>query len=139
MSTDQPNPYAAPVTGDATGPAIGAPSNIDPPSLKKIEAIIKDAGQFWLAIIMCIVCSALGSIIIGPWYLVRFLQWRTIAREQPMLLDPNVPRGSVAQRFQSAKIKLIIGMSFGALIFMLVGLLFIVSFAGALAANSPPA
>ena len=30
-----------------------------------------------------------------------------------MLLDPHVPRGSVAQRFQAAKIKLISGICFG--------------------------
>jgi hypothetical protein len=131
VSTDQPNPYASPVTDSAAASSL----NIDPASLKKIEAIIKDAGQFWLAILMCIVCSALGSIIIGPWYLVRFLQWNSMAKAQPMLLTRDVPRGSLAQRFQSAKIKLIIGMSFGALIFLLVALLFIVSFASAAAAS----
>lgn len=130
MNPNQPNPYAAPLT-DSTA---AAPVNIDPATLKKIEAIIKDAGQFWLAIIMCIICSAVGSIIIGPWYLVRLLQWNSLANANPMLLDRNVPRGSLAQKFQSAKIKLIIGICFGAVIFALVGLLFVVSFAGALTA-----
>ena len=129
MTADQPNPYASPVTDSQVASQV----SIDPAALKKIEAIIKDAGQFWLAILICILCSALGSIIIGPWYLVRFLQWNSMAQAQPMLLDPNAPRGSLAQRFQSAKIKLIIGMSFGALIFLLVTLLFAVSFASSLA------
>ena len=56
-----------------------------------------------------------------------------MAKAQPMLLERDVPRGSLAQRFQSAKIKLIIGMSFGALIFLLVALFFLVSLASALA------
>ncbi|MAD80404.1 MAG: hypothetical protein CMJ50_06120 [Planctomycetaceae bacterium] len=96
-----------------------------------IEAIIKDAGQFWLAIIMCIVCTGLGALIIGPWYLIRLIQWNSIARAQPMLLAPNVLRGSLEQRFQSAKIKLIIGISFGAVILLLLILLLVTSFVSA--------
>jgi hypothetical protein len=132
MFPDQPNPYAAPKTDFTAVP----PGTVDPALLKKIEVIIKDAGQFWLAIIICILCSALGSVIIGPWYFVRLMQWNSIAKSQPMLLDPNAPRGSVARRFQSAKIKLIIGISFGVLIFLLVIVLFMVSFASALRAGS---
>ncbi len=119
MNSDQPNPYASPA------PAPASPAQFDPVSQKKIDAIIKDAGQFWLAIIMCVFCTGLGSIIIGPWYLVRLLQWNSIATSQPLLLDPNAPRGSIAQKFQSAKTKLIVGMSFGA-VFFLLALLFVV-------------
>lgn len=110
MSMDRPNPYTPPLSNYGAA----RPGAVDPRTAEKIEAIIKDAGQFWLAILMCIFCSALGSIIIAPWYLVRLLQWNALATSQPMLLDPNVPRGSVAQRFQAAKIKLIIGICFGA-------------------------
>lgn len=127
MTSDQPNPYAAPET-DSTAASQG---NFDPTSLKMIEAIIKDAGQFWLAIIMCIVCTGLGALIIGPWYLIRLIQWNSIARAQPMLLAPNVLRGSLEQRFQSAKIKLIIGISFGAVILLLLILLLVTSFVSA--------
>ena len=123
MTGDQPNPYAAPET-DSTAASKG---NFDPASLKKIEAIISDAGQFWLAIIMCLVCTGLGALIIGPWYLVRLIQWNSMAKAQPMLLAPNVLRGSLEQRFQSAKIKLIIGISFGAVILLLVILLLVTS------------
>lgn len=123
MATEQPNPYSSPT---AYAPAEST-ENVDPALQKKIEAIIKDAGQFWLAIIMCIICTGVGGIIIGPWYLVRLLQWNSIAREQPMLLDPNVPRGSIADKFQSAKIKLIIGMGFGILILSCVALMIVVS------------
>ena len=112
MTSNQQNPYAAPQGNFPLAQEEYADQ-------KKIEAIIKDAGQFWLAIILCVFCSGLGALIIGPWYFVRLLQWNSIARSQPLLLDPNVPRGSVAQRFQSAKIKLIIGIGFGALIFLL--------------------
>jgi hypothetical protein len=119
MSLNNPNPYAAPQV-DATLPAEANPD------LKRIEAVIKDAGQFWLAIVMCIFCSGLGAIIIGPWYLVRLLQWNSIATAQPMLLDPNVPRGSLAQRFQSARWKLIVGISFGVLMLVLTAIYVIV-------------
>ena len=116
MTTEEPNPYSSP---PVYAHAVST-ENVDPALLKKIEAIIKDAGQFWLAIIMCIICTGFGGIIIGPWYLVRLLQWNSIARDQPMLLDPNVPRGSIADKFQSAKIKLIIGMGFGIIILSVV-------------------
>jgi hypothetical protein len=121
MATDPQNPYASP-QADVT---YASEAYADQATLRKIEAIIKDAGQFWLAILMCIFCTGLGAIIIGPWYFVRLIQWNSIARAQPMLLDPAVPRGSLAQRFQSARIKLIIGISFGALIFLLGFLLFV--------------
>ena len=112
MLPTDPNPYAAPQL-DPTAPAE---SN---PDLKRIEAVIKDAGQFWLAILLCIFCSGLGAVIIGPWYLVRLLQWHSIAKTQPMLLDQNAPRGSLAQRFQSARWKLIAGICFGGLMLVL--------------------
>ncbi|MCA9248911.1 MAG: hypothetical protein KDA42_17410 [Planctomycetales bacterium] len=119
MTIDPTNPYTAP-QADSMPSLSPAPENIDPAQLKKIQAIIKDAGQFWLAILMCFFCGAIGPIIIGPWYLVRLIQWNSLAREEPLLLDPNVRQGSIAQKFQAAKIKLILGMSFGALIFVLI-------------------
>ncbi len=131
MSDDPNNPYAAP---QANTPAAPPQTNLDPVTQKKVEAIVKDAGQFWLAILMCIVCSALGSIIIGPWYLVRLLQWSSLAKSHPVLMTPDSPRGSLPQKFQSAKIKLIIGILFGGLIFIGVALLFVVSFVAASAA-----
>jgi hypothetical protein len=115
VTVDKPNPYAAPQAPPSAAPETA----VDPASLKRIEAIIKDAGQFWLAILMCFFCTGLGAVIIGPWYLVRLVQWNAIARGQPMLLDPNVPRGSLARRFQSAKTKLIIGIAFGAVTLLL--------------------
>jgi hypothetical protein len=127
MTRDSQNPYASP-QADST---FASQAHADQATLTKIEAIIKDAGQFWSAILMCIFCTGLGAIIIGPWYLIRLIQWSSIARAQPMLLDPNVPRGSLAQRFQSARTKLIIGMSFGALVFLLVLLLLVAAMASA--------
>ena len=125
MSANSENPYASPQT-DVTAAPGGISPHVDPATLRKIEAVIKDAGQFWLAILLCILCSALGSLIIGPWYLVRLMQWQKLANEHPMLVDPGVPRGSIAQRFQSAKTKLIIGIAFGALMLALVAVYFLV-------------
>ena len=118
MNSDQPNPYAAtePLLEDATSVNRG---DFDAPTLKKIDAIIKDAGQFWIAIALCFLCTALGLVVIGPWYLVRLLQWNSLARTYPKLLESNVPRNSLAKSFQSAKTKLIIGICFGVLILLL--------------------
>ena len=112
MADGQPNPYAAP-TGDLSADVS---SGIDASSLIKIEAIIKDAGQVWLAIILCILCSGFGMLIIGPWYIVRLIQWSSLSKQYPSLLDRNVPRGSLPQKFRSARTKLIVGIVFGALI-----------------------
>lgn len=122
MSFPQPNPYASPTHA---GPVVDA-HNLPPEVVSKAEAIIKDAGQFWLAIIICICCSALGSIIIGPWYLVRLLQWNSLSSAHPQLREMGAPPNSLAARFQGAKIKLIIGMSFGVLMLGLFGLYVVV-------------
>ncbi len=111
MPTDQINPYES--TAFPLGPEALA---VDTVLLAKVNAIIKDAGQFWIAILLCILCSALGSLIIGIWYAVRLKQWYAIAKSQPLLMEPNVAPGSVASKFQGAKIKLIIGMVFGIVI-----------------------
>ena len=122
---DQQNPYAAPQAGIAAA----LPQSADRVTVTRVEAIIKDAGQFWLAILMCIFCTGLGAIIIGPWYFVRLLQWHAIARAQPMLVDPHVPHGSLAQRFQAARTRLIIGMSFGGVVLLLLLVLIITTIA----------
>jgi len=124
VAIDEPNPYASPI-------ATPAARAVDPVLLAKVEAIIKDAGQFWLAILICIFCTGLGAIIIGPWYLIRLMQWNSLARSQPMLVDPNVHHGSIAHKFQSAKIKLIIGISFGTVIFLFVALVVLLAVSSA--------
>ena len=111
MSNDQNNPYAP-----SMFPADTNGQGVDPVLLAKVNAITKDAGQFWVAMVLCIICSALGSLIIGIWYGVRLMQWNAIAKSQPLLMDPNAAPGSVAAKFQGAKVKLIIGMVFGIVI-----------------------
>jgi len=90
--------------------------------MKKIEAIIKDARMVAIAVLLCLLCSGCGFIIIGPWYLVRLLQWNTWATNCPALLDPNAEYGSLPQRFQSSKSRLIIGLAIGGVMFVLVSI-----------------
>ena len=116
MSNDPSNPYAS--TSMPTE-ANNIPAGLDPAMLAKINAIVKDAGQFWLAMILCLCCSALGSVIIGIWYAVRLMQWNAIANSQSWLMVPNAPRGSLQAKFQGARTKLIIGMVFGFVILFL--------------------
>ncbi|MGB7326281.1 MAG: hypothetical protein WBD31_15515 [Rubripirellula sp.] len=125
---DQANPYAP-----SSGPAMALPAegNLSAPELKKVEAIIKDAGQFWLAIILCFLCSGLGMVIIGPWYLTRLLQWNKMSKQHPFLMNPQAPPHSLSQRFQSSKWKLFTGLGFGLLLFLLLGLLLLVSIGAA--------
>jgi hypothetical protein len=116
MSNDQINPYAATSVPTESN---NIPAGVDPVLLAKINAIVKDAGQFWLAMILCLCCSALGSVIIGIWYTVRLMQWNAIANSQSWLMVPNAPAGSLPAKFQGAKTKLIIGMVFGFVILFL--------------------
>jgi hypothetical protein len=114
VSNSPNNPYAPTAL-----PTDNDSSQIDPVLLAKINAIIKDAGQFWIAILLCILCSALGSVIIGIWYAVRLMQWNAIANSQPLIMAPNPAPGSIAAKFQGAKVKLIVGVVFGVCIFAL--------------------
>jgi hypothetical protein len=129
---DEPeNPYA-PVdiqTGDNFQSSSGVTNSKD---RKKINAIIKDAGQFWLALVLCIFCGLIGMLLLGPWYLVRLLQWNAMSNAYPQLLDPNTPQGSLPRRFQAAKWKLIVGLVGGLMLAIAMMGLTVLSFVGVL-------
>lgn len=140
-SGDFQNPYSA--------PSAIPPSNqqhaalpIAEPDLKTIQIIIKDAGQFWLAIILCLLCSGIGSLIIGPWYISRLMQWSRLKNKYPGLMDPAPPK-TLPTNFQNAQWKLIVGITFGGIILLLVllyiGLIIVAGAAGAarMQVNSP--
>lgn len=126
--SDFPNPYAISAMGppeEQTGPL-----NITGPDMSKIEAVIKDAGQFWLAIILCLVCNGIGSLLIGPWYIARLTQWNNLKKKYPALMNPAPPK-TLQSKFQSAQWKLIVGISFGGvmLLFVILYLILIIVFA----------
>lgn len=118
---NQNNPYAPPTT--ATGVTISGQSShpfpfvTDSADRIKLEAVIKDAGQFWVAIALCILCSAIGAIIIPFWYLARLVQWNRLAKKYPDLMLSGAPAGSIQAKFQSSQWKLIVGMVVGGCIF----------------------
>ncbi len=116
VNMPDPNPYASPTS--AFAPDAGFTIPLDPADQRKIDAIIKDAGQFWLAIILCILCSAIGALIIPIWYLVRLLQWNSFSKKYPALLTPGAQPGSLPAKFQAAQWKLIVGLVVGALVFL---------------------
>ena len=119
------NPYQP--TAESPRSAAFAPEmpDIAAPELAKIEAVIKDAKQVLLAILLCFLCSGIGFIIIGPWYFVRLMQWRKLSRNHPALIATAAVPGSLQQRFQSAKKRLIIGLVVGGILFALVVLAFL--------------
>lgn len=121
----QENPYQAAVGDPAKMSGQGA---FDAVTHKKLEALIKDAGQFWLALLLCLLCSGIGPLIICPWYTVRLIQWNALAKLHPVLVDRNAPPGSYARKFQGAKTKLIIGLVGGVLLLGLV-VLYLISLA----------
>ncbi len=112
----EPNPFAPSSSlPGVSSEAFGLPAD----KLKKVEAVIKDAGQFWLAILICFLCTGIGLLLIGPWYLIRLLQWNSLAKEFPVLTQPNSPLGSLPMRFQSSRWKLIAGLIFAMAILLL--------------------
>ncbi len=48
------------------------------------------------------------------------MQWKRLASENPQLVQQPVPQGSLAQRFQKARVKLLIGLGFGCFMLMIV-------------------
>ena len=118
MEDHSPNPYtpAAPVGDSTAGPAI----TLSAQSQRKLDSVLKDAGQFWLAMILCVVCTSIGILIILPWYGVRLTQWSHLAKQYPELMAPNAPAGSLPRQFQAARIKLLVGIVFGAVMLVLV-------------------
>jgi hypothetical protein len=122
VSDQSENPYAAPTAESVPlDPFSGL--QIPQNDRKKLNAVIKDANQFWLAILLCFVCSALGLVLIMPWYLVRLMQWRSLGRAYPILLQADPIVGSVPQKYQSARWKLMAGLIFGLFMVLLLLLL----------------
>ncbi|MBL8854931.1 MAG: hypothetical protein JNK57_13275 [Planctomycetaceae bacterium] len=126
---NQENPYAPPTIASAP---IGGQSNqpfpfvTDSADRMILKEVIRDAGQFWVAIALCLSCSAIalgnscsaiGAFIIPFWYLARLLQWNRLAKQYPDLMLRGAPPGSIQAKFQSSQWKLIVGMIAGACIF----------------------
>ena len=117
------NPYSTPQPG---GGAFSPQANaIDPLDRTKIDAIIKDASQFWLAIVICIFCSALGSLIVPIWYFVRLQQWNQLAKKYPSLAHPR-SQATPPNAFRSAKWQLTTGIVAGIVVLCLYILAFAV-------------
>lgn len=110
------NPYD-PLRGETDPRADQSRGSLSAADLKKAEAIVKDANQFWLAILATIFCSGLGVILIVPWYSIRLIQYRNIATKYPVLLTQEPPPASLADRFQRSKWKLLTAIIVG--VFML--------------------
>lgn len=83
--------------------------------IEKIEAILKDAKQVTIGILMCLFLVAIGGFIIGPWYFYRAIQWNSFSKKYPFLVDPNAARDSLAGEFTSAKSNLYLGVIIGAI------------------------
>lgn len=109
------NPYSPPQT-TAIARAVVVDYGLTEKDLKKANAIIKDANQFWLAILLCLLCSMIGAILIPIWYGVRLLQWNALGKKYPILVDWET-NDELPRRFRSAKWKLIVGIVVGILIF----------------------
>lgn len=92
---------------------------LDDVARAKVDAVIKDAGQYWLAILCCFVCTGVGFVVIGPWYYLRLRQWHALADKHVVLMTIDPTPGSVADRFQRAKGQIKIGLGFGAGLFIL--------------------
>ena len=115
----EPNPYAAPASSDVANFDPGAIIQ-DPRDLKKAQAVVKDAGQFWIAIILCLLCSVVGALLIPIWYTVRLSQWKSLSKTYPALVAPVVPENSFQAQFKSSHWKLVVGIVVGLAIFALV-------------------
>jgi len=95
-----------------------------PEDVKKARNVIREADQFWVAILLMFVCSIGAIFLLVPWYWVRFAQWNGLANKYPQLLASNAPIGSLPDKFLKAKLKLQIAL--GAGVIVLIGLVFLI-------------
>ncbi|MFN7732030.1 MAG: hypothetical protein ACK5OB_09005 [Pirellula sp.] len=95
-----------------------------PEDVKKARNVIREADQFWLAILLMFLCSLGAIFLLVPWYWVRFAQWNGLAKKYPQLLASNAPLGSLPDKFLKAKLKLQIAL--GAGVIVLIGLVFLI-------------
>lgn len=121
------NPYAAPAVVEAQ---LVNGLQVPEKDKEKIAAIIKDANQFWLALILCLLCSIVGAMIVPIWYFSRFQQWNKMSSKYPALNNPDASPKSVTARFQAAHWKLITGMSVGLLLWLIHGTALLTMFFG---------
>ena len=122
------NPYQ-PSNVPTPPPLVGASAwentlAMTPEDVKKARNVIREADQFWLAILLMFVCSLGAIFLLVPWYWVRFAQWNGLAKKYPQLLASNVPIGSLPDKFLKAKLKLQIAL--GAGVIVLIGLVFLI-------------
>ncbi len=107
------NPYAAPqVESEADIGDDGKPIAMGIDVEKKVKAIIRDAKQFWIAIICCFLCTPIACAVVIPWYFNRLKDWSKMAEADPKLVQKDSPYGATAKQFRSAKTKLKIGVGF---------------------------
>jgi hypothetical protein len=111
------NPYAA---ASVVSSPHGGTLVKDPVIIKQAEAVIKDAGQVILAVLIGFMCTGLAAFVIGPYYLYRLHCWNRLAQRCPALVAAGAPLGSLEQRFQAAKGKLMVGVTIGAILFAII-------------------
>ena len=117
------NPYAAPASSlNSESPDEQFRIRLDGQDHVRAIAIITEANQFWVAMLLSTFCVVFGSIIILIWYGVRLLQWSRLAKKYPELLATNPPPKSMQARFQTSRWKLITGIIFGAVILSIMAL-----------------
>ncbi|MCA9105792.1 MAG: hypothetical protein KDA83_10225 [Planctomycetales bacterium] len=92
---------------------VEAEDSIDDATRKTIEAIIKDANQLVVVLVMCLCLTMLGTLVVMPWYSFRLWQWYSLAGRHPSLMVYRPPLGSFADQFQRAKANLWSGLFIG--------------------------
>ena len=93
-------------------------STLPKSTIRKAEAIIRDAELVWVALLMSFCTCGIGSIIMLPWYLWRFASWNMINGSHEELRSSLSADGELAVRFQRAWGKLVLGICIGALLWI---------------------
>ena len=115
------NPYASPPVIPPSVPSVPEHGiEIDAGDQVRADAIINEAGEVWVMMIMCIPCCLAGVLVL-PFYAIRLVQWNQLANRYPELVASNVPPKSFQAKFKAARWKLTTGLVIGGII--LVGIL----------------
>ncbi len=116
MSGADSNPYKPTLIG-AEKPER-EPLGLPEERQQQLEAVIKEAGQVWLVVMLSFCCGPLSILLVAPWYGIRLQQWIGLATDFPELNDAT-NRHWQAVQFRSAKIKLLVGLVVGFTAFLM--------------------
>jgi hypothetical protein len=114
------NPYAAPaIDAQPARVGVGETSVFDltESGARQAKAVVDDAGAVhWMILLSACICGIAWAMML-PWYGYRLYMWHRLREQFAELRQPNAfsTHAEITARFPEARVRLIVGVVFGAL------------------------